>query len=214
MILILTKLFLKALTCGMKATLIALLAVAGSSCMQNKPLSTVPKLDVNLYAGLWYEAARFPHRFEKNLQCVTARYTVRPDGKITVQNRGKKSNGSWSEIQGKAFVPNVQDPGKLKVQFFWPFRAPYWVLKLDTQYRYALVGAPGREGYGIRHQQGGTGAAGLRLDLLVLFKKLPDCGQFAAPITKSVARGRIEVEDDRQFRFFLFQHIGKLLGLR
>ena len=145
MILILTKLFLKALTCGMKATLIALLAVAGSSCMQNKPLSTVPKLDVNLYAGLWYEAARFPHRFEKNLKCVTARYTVRPDGKITVQNRGKKSNGSWSEIQGKAFVPDVQDPGKLKVQFFWPFRAPYWVLKLDTQYRYALVGAPGRD---------------------------------------------------------------------
>ena len=129
----------------MKAGFIALMAIAGSSCMQTKPLPTVASLDVKLYAGLWYEAARFPHRFEKNLQCVTARYSLRPDGNITVQNRGQKSNGSWSDIQGKAFVPDSKEPGKLKVQFFWPFRAPYWVLKLDSQYRYALVGAPGRD---------------------------------------------------------------------
>jgi lipocalin len=129
----------------MKAGLIALLAATGSSCMQNKPLPTVNKLEVSQYAGLWYEAARFPHRFERNLQCVTARYTLRPDGKITVQNRGRKSDGSWSDIQGKAFVPDTKDPGKLKVQFFWPFRAPYWVLKLDSAYQYALVGTPGRD---------------------------------------------------------------------
>ncbi len=33
---------------------------------------------------------------------------------------------------------------KLKVQFFWPFKGNYWILYVDNEYRYAVVGVPDR----------------------------------------------------------------------
>ena len=36
--------------------------------------TTVKELDLNRYLGTWYEIARFPHSFEKNLVGVTATY--------------------------------------------------------------------------------------------------------------------------------------------
>jgi len=48
-------------------------------------LSTVPALDVDRYAGLWYEIARYPNRFQR--QCagdVSARYRRLPDGTVEV----------------------------------------------------------------------------------------------------------------------------------
>lgn len=128
-----------------RAIILILLAATGLSCMNHDKLSTVPELDLNRYAGTWYEIGRFPHSFEKNLQCVSATYSLREDGRIGVLNKGRKSDGRWSDINGKAWVADKQHPGRLKVQFFWPFRAPYWVLKLDKDYRYALVGTPSRD---------------------------------------------------------------------
>ncbi len=31
------------------------------------------------------------------------------------------------------------------MQFFWPFRGDYWVIELDPDYRYAVIGHPSRE---------------------------------------------------------------------
>ena len=31
------------------------------------------------------------------------------------------------------------------MQFFWPFRGDYWVIGLDRDYRWAVVGNPDRE---------------------------------------------------------------------
>ncbi len=33
---------------------------------------------------------------------------------------------------------------KLKVTFFWPFSGDYWIIDLDPDYRWAVVGEPGR----------------------------------------------------------------------
>ena len=49
---------------------------------------TVPQVDLQRYAGLWYEIAKIPNRFQK--KCAgrtTAEYTLRKDGKIKVVNR-------------------------------------------------------------------------------------------------------------------------------
>lgn len=53
-------------------------------------METVRNVDINKYSGLWYEIARFPNSFEKNLVGVTATYTLRDDGKIKVLNQGYK----------------------------------------------------------------------------------------------------------------------------
>lgn len=32
-----------------------------------------------------------------------------------------------------------------KVTFFWPFYGDYWILQLDPDYQYAIVGTPSRK---------------------------------------------------------------------
>lgn len=105
--------------------------------------TTVKTLDLNRYLGTWYEIARFPHSFEKNLVGVTATYSMREDGKIEVLNQGFKNklDGEPSKAVGKAKIPNKLEPGKLKVSFFWIFYADYFVLELDENYQYAMIGS-------------------------------------------------------------------------
>jgi lipocalin len=112
------------------------------------PVTTTVKVagyvDLKRYTGTWYEIARFPNSFERGLKCVTATYTLRDDGRITVLNKGHKieNPGIVKESQGIAWVPDKTYPGKLKVRFFWPFAGDYWILALDPSYRFVLVGDP------------------------------------------------------------------------
>jgi len=79
-------------------------------------------------------------RFERNLNQTTANYSVNDDGTIRVVNRGfNYVENEWSEAVGKAKQTGGSDEAKLKVSFFGPFYAPYNVIALDDQYRYALV---------------------------------------------------------------------------
>ncbi len=105
--------------------------------------TTVKELDLNRYLGTWYEIARFPHSFEKNLVGVTATYSLRDDGKIKVLNQGYKNtlNGELSVAEGKAKIPNKLEPAKLKVSFFWIFYGDYNVLELDENYQYVMIGS-------------------------------------------------------------------------
>jgi len=105
--------------------------------------STVSELDIEKYMGTWYEIARYPHRFEKNLQAVSATYQLRKDGKITVINKGYKGSvdGELKSIRGKAKRPDNNDAGKLKVSFFLFFYSDYYVLELDTDYQWAIIGS-------------------------------------------------------------------------
>lgn len=111
----------------------------------------VPAVDLNRYAGTWYEIARFPNRFEDgpDLACadVTATYTPRPDGRIGVLNRCRNAaaGGAQRDAQGSAYVVKGSQGAKLRVTFFWPFYGDYWVLGLDPDYRWAVVGDPRRE---------------------------------------------------------------------
>lgn len=132
----------------MKSQLVVIISMlALFSCCSRKTLidkTTVPELDLNKYAGTWYEIARFQHSFEKDLVGVTATYKLRDDGKIDVINAGYKNSldGKCKEAKGVAKRPDPSEPGKLKVAFFLSFYAEYNVLDLDTaNYQYALIGS-------------------------------------------------------------------------
>jgi lipocalin len=105
--------------------------------------TTVRELDLDRYLETWYEIARFPHSFEKGMAGVTANYSLRDDGKIRVLNKGYKNglNGELSIAEGKAKIPDKAQPGKLKVSFFWIFYGDYFVLELDENYQYAMIGS-------------------------------------------------------------------------
>lgn len=110
------------------------------------PLQTVPQVDLNRYLGTWYEIATIPQRFQKGCTAVSATYTLRPDGKINVLNECRKDSlaGKYKAARGKAWVVDTLSNAKLKVQFFWPFSGDYWIIELDSNYQYAVVGHPNR----------------------------------------------------------------------
>ena len=102
--------------------------------------STVSVFDVRRFMGKWYEIARYDHRFEKGMTHVTATYSLQENGSIKVKNEGYK-NGKHKEVEGRAKQPNLVDPGKLKVSFFLWFYSDYYVLDIDPDYRYVLIGS-------------------------------------------------------------------------
>jgi len=114
---------------------------------QQSPLQVVPRVDLNRYLGTWYEIATIPQRFQKDCVAVTATYTLRDDGKIEVLNKCRKKtlDGEIKTAKGKAWVVDKETNAKLKVQFFWPFRGDYWIIELDPDYQYAVVGHPDRK---------------------------------------------------------------------
>lgn len=102
---------------------------------------TVEQLDVNRYMGKWYEIARFDHRFERGMSRVTAEYVLRSPQKIDVVNSGYRK-GEYHSAHGHAVIPDLADPGKLRVSFFLFFYNDYFVLELDPEdYSYALIGS-------------------------------------------------------------------------
>lgn len=120
------------------------------SCNQYNPPktmidnSTVEQLDLNRYLGTWYEIARFPHSFEKDLTGVTATYSLKPNGKIKVVNKGylETLDGKLKEAEGKAKIPDPDEPGKFKVSFFLFFYADYYVMELDHEnYSWVMIGS-------------------------------------------------------------------------
>ena len=112
-----------------------------------RPLQVVPAVDLARYAGKWYEIARLPNRFQRMCASDTsAMYTVRGDGKITVANECRTADGRITSAKGTAQVASKAGlNSKLKVTFFWPFYGDYWVIDLDPDYRWAVVGEPDRK---------------------------------------------------------------------
>ncbi|MDD2538630.1 MAG: lipocalin family protein [Bacteroidales bacterium] len=105
--------------------------------------NTVQELDLDRYLGKWYEIARFDHSFERGLVGATANYSITEDGKIKVVNTGYKDSfdGKFNQAEAKAYRPDENYPGALRVSFFLFFYSDYWVLDLDEDYTFALVGS-------------------------------------------------------------------------
>ena len=112
---------------------------------KNPPLQTVEKVELNNYLGSWYEIARYEHFFEKDCKNVVANYSMMDEKTIKVINRCTKiQTNEKKEATGRAYAIDGSN-SKLKVSFFRPFYGDYWVLMLDENYSYAVVGTPSRE---------------------------------------------------------------------
>lgn len=122
-----------------------LLALPLCAIAADEPVVSVSEVDLARYLGRWYEVASFPMFFQKRcLGDTTAEYALRPDGDITVTNRCRTEDG-FIEANGRASVVASSGNARLKVSFFWPFSSDYWVIGLDADYRWAVVGNPNRK---------------------------------------------------------------------
>ena len=130
----------------------ATLPPASAGAQTSAPVRTVQFVDINRYAGDWFEIARFPNRFQR--QCVgdvRASYARRADGSLDVVNRCRTADGE-REANGVARIVDEQTFTRLKVRFApaWLSFLPvvwgdYWIIGLAPDYSWAVVGEPGRE---------------------------------------------------------------------
>jgi len=138
---------------GRPAALMLCLTLALPAAAQDRsPVETVDRVELDRYAGDWFEIARFPNRFQRRcVGDVRASYAVRPDGRLDVVNQCRTEEG-LIEARGVARVVDSRTFAKLKVRFapaflsFLPFVwGDYWVLGLADDYGWATVGSPDRE---------------------------------------------------------------------
>lgn len=141
------NLFNRIWTTRMAVVAAVALCLAGGCGALYPPLDVVAKVELDRYAGRWYEIARYPNSFERGCVGVTADYTPRDDGRIDVVNTCFESSldGPSRDIRGSARVVDETTNAKLKVSFFWPFEGDYWIIDLAEDYSYAVVGSPDRQ---------------------------------------------------------------------
>lgn len=131
----------------------ALFAVCPGAHAQTLPNEPVARLDLARYMGQWHEIAHLPLVFQR--QCVgdiAAQYTLAEDRQIRVANSCRTADGSRDTAVGMARPDGSGRGGALQVRFAprwlgwlpWVW-ADYWVVDIDPDYRWAVVGSPSRK---------------------------------------------------------------------
>jgi apolipoprotein D and lipocalin family protein len=127
------------------AAIASLAACSTANDAKLVPLPVVDKVDVARYLGTWHQVSWIPNSFQGD--CVSdtkATYTL--DGTdLRVLNQCKDASGKTTEAKGIAKIIEGSNNAKLRVSFFRPFYGNYWILALDPDYKWVLVGEPKRE---------------------------------------------------------------------
>ncbi|MGZ8241112.1 MAG: lipocalin family protein [Methylobacter sp.] len=124
-----------------------LIGVLLSSCTRiPEGVKPVENFEINRYMGTWYEIARLDNHFERGLDNISATYTLRADGGIDVLNQGwNPQTGEWEKAEGKGYLIEQADKGRLKVSFFGPLYGAYNIINLDKEdYAYSMVTGPNK----------------------------------------------------------------------
>ena len=134
---------MKKLLC-ITALLLSLFSLFSGCLGYPENVKPVQNFQLERYLGTWFEIARLDHSFERDLEKVTAHYSLRDNGGVKVKNRGfSTKKNEWEEAEGKAFFVRENNEGYLKVSFFGPFYGSYVIFDLDQEnYQYAFVSGP------------------------------------------------------------------------
>lgn len=107
----------------------------------------VAQLDGSKFLGIWFEMAHLPDRPEKKcvanaLMMFAARYK---SGQFQIVDSCKLKDDSENVRNRTGRRADPKGDGRLKVTTFWPFYARYWIVGIDADYGWALLGTPNRK---------------------------------------------------------------------
>lgn len=111
------------------------------------PFTAMSDLDLDLYAGTWFEIARFPNRYQRNCGAILAEYRPRPDGNYDVRGTcpNRQPGRRATTMDG---VARVDGPAELSIGLtsWMPlFRRSVFVLDIAPDYSVAVIGEPRRK---------------------------------------------------------------------
>lgn len=122
----------------------AALALACARPVQGQAVTALPSVDLNRFAGSWYEIARLPNKREKScladvLDLIAVAY--KKDHLQLVRSCEAK-NGYTDVSNAEIEAAKGGNGSKLKVTYVWPFSERIWILALGTDYSWVLLGSP------------------------------------------------------------------------
>ena len=112
---------------------------------------TVDTVIISQYAGLWYEIGSIPQIFQTGCNCTTAEYAAISETEISVTNACNlfSPNGFENRIEGTATIVPNSGNAKLLVSFFGFGAADYWIIDLEPNYQWAVVGSGDKQSFWI-----------------------------------------------------------------
>lgn len=116
-------------------------------------MELIGTIELEKYAGRWFEMARKPFYFQRNCSASVAQYLdiQYKDGKpvkFKVKNSCIQKNKKTSEAQGKAKILSDDNRSlNISFSFFTDFskKVNYQILYLDDNYSQAIVGSPDKK---------------------------------------------------------------------
>ena len=118
---------------------VILVSVVGVASKATAKIQTVERVSLAEYAGTWYRISSNPVPYEPKCACARQVLTPAANSKIAVYNScNALSDGKLKEIRGSAVATDASG-SKLSVDFGLPWKGDYWVIALDSEYRYAVV---------------------------------------------------------------------------
>lgn len=117
-------------------------SVLALACAEREP-SVAPNFELERFQGHWYEIARIPRDYDLTCHDTTADYTFTAPGKLELYHscRLGSATGALSQFAAPATVDDPKVPAKLTLDL-GVYRGSYWVLEVDKDYSYALIGHP------------------------------------------------------------------------
>jgi len=112
---------------------------------------TVDTVIISQYAGLWYEIGSIPQIFQTGCNCTTAEYAGISENEISVINACNlfSANGFENRIEGTATIVPNSGNAKLLVSFFGGAGSDYWIIDLEPDYNWAVVGSGDKQSFWI-----------------------------------------------------------------
>ncbi len=122
---------------------------SSDSLKERAPLPTVADVSLQDYVGQWYAITSLPQFFTRKCVAQEAVYALNSDSEIGVRNICTRKNGRRTDIKGYARTTDVS--GVLALKFtsglagLFGASGDYNIIKLDPEYRYALIGGQDRK---------------------------------------------------------------------
>lgn len=135
---------------------------------------TVDYVDMEKFSGDWYVIALIPTSFEKDAAWGIENYSLDEKGHIRVEYTFRKGSRDGKEkvMYQKGWIADPETNADWRVQPLWPLKLPYYILELDEDYTYTVIGTNNYKYLWIMSRESQMDAALLRN----LFDRMEDRG--------------------------------------
>ena len=111
------------------------------------PPPTVPKVDLPRFMGDWYVVGGILTFLEKGAHHAIESYRLDDQGRIqtTFTFRKDSFDGPLKKYTPVGFVYNHETFAEWRMQFIWPFKAPFLIIYLDPDYQATAISTHDRK---------------------------------------------------------------------